>query len=668
MAQGIVTPLQLTAAAALLNNQGIMPLPAALTTALNTINATTLYTNFLTAVATYVTQSFANASTLQLLLTIGAGNCPALGNSVPAAYTNLPYVVTDLDGNTQSPYGFTGLIDQTGNAYLGDGDSGRFCQGFMAVQGYISLVNQYINSAVNVQTYLGPTFTNMDALITNNLSNVNPDLGSFGQDLYQQGQLWNLAVPTAYGTPAGLLQQLASVGRLRGGFFGNLQTALIAQGLTAADIQQLIRGQEQLTSTEFNTLQLLAYRAMLLVTGDSLDQILSILDVTLPNINNMADLLNPVKTFPLSYSTLQVPAGTTWQPIYNPGTSVNLAIAPLVNAVLPAASGCDELAKVIPPDQAVANRAIQVSLEQITGLPLTTLPALAETVQSLAAEPWDPDTTYLANEVVNAGSPVLTVYQAQQDVPVGTDITDTNYWLPTTLGGISTLAGLPLLQAQPTPVDLSVTTYFDTQQATGSGVNGTVTTCDVLGTAIDYNNFAVTLGTATANINSLQTAGALAALNTAYTNIAGAVSDAAVLTQISNANAAVAAIVANVTYASQVAALNTAWNTIAAALSQEKTYQTRASLNYFILPTGDQTSVMTFVQQLPQYGLEVADCEAADFLEQIADTTILGGQAIVGVMRESRNNQQLNATQLGQNLRPSSEPAVTPVPVVVPVY
>lgn len=668
MSRGIVTPLQLTAAAGLLDNQGINTLPAALTTALATINATTLFANFLSAVNSYVQQSFATVDTLEKLLTIGKTSCPALGNSIPNAYTNLDYVIPGVDGSSLSPFGFTGLIEQTGDAYLGDGDLGKFCQGFMAVQGYLTTVNQFINSSVNVQTYLGPTFTNMNSLITNNFSNINSDFANFAQDLNQQGQLWNPANMESYGTPAGLLQQLAAVGRLRGGFFGDLQSALTAQGLTDTDIQQLIRGQEQLTSTEFNTLQAAAYQAMRTVSGDSLDQILSVLNVTLPNIGTMADLLNPIKTYPTSYSTFQVPAGSTWQPIFSPGTSVNLALAPLIDAVLPAASGCDELAKVIPQSQAVANRAIAVSMQQVTGLPLTTLPALAETVQGLAEQSWDPTVTYLANETVNYGTPTFTVYQAQQDVPAGTDITDTSYWLPTSLGGLSTLADLPLIEAQTQPVDPSVITYFDTQQATGSGVNGTVTTCDVLGTAIDYNNFAAILGTATTNINSLQTAGALATLNTAYTDIITAANDNQVKNHITQANNEIAAIVANVTYASEVAALNTAWNSMASALSQEKNYQTRAGIDYFELQSGEQVSIMAFVQQLPQYGLQVEDCGACDFLQQVADTTVLAGQAVVATMRESRNNQRFAASQLSQDLRPSSEPAVTPIPVIDPIY
>lgn len=673
MAAGIVTPLQLTAAAGLLDNQGIKPIPSALAAALAAFNATTVISNFLAAVSYYKAQSFANQSTLISLLSIGNSVCPALGNSIPAAplgsypYLNAEYLTTPFDaadGSTLDPSGFSELIRQTASAYLGDGDAGKFAQGFMAVQGYINITNQFINSAVNAQTYLGPTFTNWDAIITNNVSNLNSNFDGFAQDLYQQGQLWNLSEPLLYGTPAGLLQQLAAVGRLRGGFFGDLQTALTAQGLTAETIQQLIRGQEQLTLTQFNQLQLLAYQAMLTVTGDSLDQVLAILDVTLPNIVTMADLLNPVKTFPTSYTTLQVPAGTVWQPIYNPGTSVNLAVAPLVNAVLPAASGCDELAKVIPPDQAVANRAIALGLQQLTGLPLTNLPALAQAVHGLAATDWNPETTYLANETVNNGSPGLVVYRAQQDVPAGVDITDTNYWLPTSLGGISTLSGLPLLQNQATPLASSVNSYFTQSVATGSGPNGTITTCDVIGLAIDYDDFAAQLNTATTTINALQTAGSLTALNQAYTDIVSASNNSQVVTYIGDANTAIAALSGD----PNVTVLNTAWVYMANLMNKSAQYLSQGTVDYFELPAGDKVSVMALVQNFAQYGSQNNACGPAEFLNSVADTATLTGQAIVGSLREANNSQRLTQAGLGVNIMPSAEPAVTPVPAVIPVY
>jgi hypothetical protein len=79
----ILSPLQLTASVALLQNQGLKPFPAALATAIAAFNATTVISNFIAAVNFYKAQSFATESTLTSLLSIGATVCPALGNSIP---------------------------------------------------------------------------------------------------------------------------------------------------------------------------------------------------------------------------------------------------------------------------------------------------------------------------------------------------------------------------------------------------------------------------------------------------------------------------------------------------------------------------------------------------------------------------------------------------------
>jgi hypothetical protein len=59
--------------------------------------------------------------------------------------------------------------------------------------------------------------------------------------------------------------------------------------------------------------------------------------------------------------------------------------------------------------------------------------------------------------------------------------------------------------------------------------------------------------------------------------------------------------------------------------------------------------------------------DAAEFMENIADTTTLGGQAIVGVMREGRNDSRLFAGSLYNTNQIPSDPEVAPVPVIVPV-
>jgi len=678
MAQGILTPLQLTAASALLANTGLDPLPATLTTAIASFNVASPIANFLTAVANYSAASFANATTLSSLLTIGNTTIPALGDSIPAAFINLTPVST-------VPAGFSGLIQQTGNNYLGNSDVGRFSQGFMAVQGYINTTNQFINSAVNAQTYLGPTFTNMDTLTTNSINDVNPDFGNFATDLTNQGNLTNLNDLRFYGTPAGLLRQLVAEGNMAGGVFGPVQTPLLAAGLSTGEIQTLLRGQNTVSENEYLRLQRLAYQGMTNVTGTELQQVLAILEITTPNITSMADLLNQAMIFPNSYTTLQTPSPERPVLVYGPGGSVNMNLADNVSAYLTAPNGCEDLGKVIPPAQAVSNKAVQVAFEQVTNITNTTLPALAATVNTLPRTPWNINTTYLANDLVaNAPavnglaqlSPNTVFYRAQQDVPVGTSINDTDYWLPTTAGcGLSTMSGLPLIQAQTSAIDSSVALYFSSNIATGSGPDGTITTCDVIGTAIDSGNIAAQLNIATSAMANIRTLVANATanitnINSAYAAIAVATSGTDVVANIAKANGNIANIYANanVQVVSNVTVLNNAWSAIANVLSTEKTYQTSAGIDYFNLQAGEKVSTMSFVQQLPIYGTQTSSCGPAYFIEQIANTSTIGGQAIVGALREGKNNQCLGEARLNVDTTPAPRLAVTPVPAVTPVY
>ena len=728
---GILTPLQMTAAAGLLANTGIKSFPPALMSAIVTFNATTVITNFIAAVNFYKAQSFATQSTLESLLSIGSTVCPALGNSIPTSpvgtypYLRTEYLTTPFnatDGSTLDPSGFSNLIEQTCAAYLGNGDVGRFTLGFMAVQGYINTTNQYINSAVNAQTYLGPTFTNMDALTTNSVSDVNPEFINFATDLANQGNLTNLNDIKLYGTPAGILRQVASEGNMVGGLFGGVQTPLLAAGLTAKDIQTLLAGPDTVSENEYLRLQRLAYQGMANVTGAELQQVLNILEITTPNIDNMADLLDQTKIFPYSYTTLQTPTPEGPVPIYGTDGSENMNLADNVSAYLASPNGCEDLGKVLPPSDAVANKAVQVSLEQITNITNTTLPALADTISAVSRNPWDINNSYLADTAVADApavqglaqlSPDTVFYRAQQDVPAGVNINNTDYWAPTTLGcGLSTMADLPLIQAQTTPIDPSVAAYFSNTVATGTGPDGTINTCDVIGLAVDHDDFASQLTTATTAINALQTtitagsfvvgqtytiitvgttnfiaigassntvgvtftatgagsgtgtASQLAALNTAYTTMLAAGNDAAVLTQITNANNAISALSAS----PYVTTLNTAWTYMANLMNLSAKYTTEGVIDYFTFPAGDKVSTMSFVQNLPQYGTQLDACGPAAFLTSVADTTMLAGQAIVGAMREGKNNQCLGEARLNVDTTPNPRLAVTPVPAVTPVY
>lgn len=695
----ILTPLQVIAGSALLNNQGLKPLPPALTAALTAFNDTDVISAYLGAVAFYMIQTYKTNNTMTELLSIGSTVCPAVGNSIPADpigdFLNLVYPTSDsgtvtVENLPKAPYGMSGLVEQTGNAYLGTGNISQFAQGFMATQGFISVTNDYIHSAINAANYLGPTFSSMDSLITADVTAVNTNLEAFGVDLEKQGQLVDLANLDLYGTPAGLIQQISAVAGITTASIPVLQQALLSVGLTTENIRDLVTNNRQsllnpngLTNVQFDRLQKQAWLAMNTVGATDLDQILSILDVTTPNITSLTDLLDPVKVFPLSYQTLQTPSPSGSIPIFDSSGSVASAVAPVVNSYLPTQSGCDELGKIIPPADAVANKAIQVGLQQVSGIAQSTLPEFAEAVRSFTTQYWDATQPYLTNDVVAVGTNSNTVnavapgdvvttgsaipefYRAQQDVPAGTNINDTNYWSPTTLGGISTLSGLPLVQNLTAPIPSSVSNFYSTSIATGSGPNGAITTCDVLGTAIDYNNLAAQFNTATSIINTLDGLGELTALKAAYNSIIGAANDGAVLGYISTANTVIVSLAA--AQPVLVAELNTAFVAIAQSLSSEKGYQIRAGIDYFDTAIGEQMSTMAFVQNLPVYAQLTADCEAAEFLEDIADTTIIGGQAIIGAMREARNRTQIEGSNLFMANNVPSEPPLVPIPVVVPV-
>ena len=323
------------------------------------------------------------AGTLANLKTLGAnvaGNyCPALGDSVPS---NVSWTV----GNA----GYATTITTAASTYLGSGDFGKFAQAFGAAQGYISLTNNIINSAVNVNStdYLGPTFSNQNNLITADIAKVNLAFPAFGADLADTGDLIAFDNLSQFGTPSGLLQQLARQGRMLNGSTPCVTAALRAQGLTDQNISDLVNNNVQslfnpqgLTANQFDRLQKRCYPALVNVTGSCLQDVLAILNCTLPNIETMADLLNPVKLFPTSYSSLTLPTPSGPVLIYDTTGAVNSVITPILNSGTVTPTGCDDLAKIIPAANAAANRALQIAFQQVKGIAGVTAPQLAAILQ-----------------------------------------------------------------------------------------------------------------------------------------------------------------------------------------------------------------------------------------------------------------------------------------------
>ena len=384
MAESVATLLQLTAGLGFYAGNAITA-NTNLTSNIASYNALAPIANLLYTINAAVsnTSLSISANTIASLKTLGAnvsGNyCPALGDSVPS---NIAWTV----GNT----GYTGTITSSASTYLGNGDFGKFAQAFGAAQGYISITNAVINSAANANStdYLGPTFTNMDNLITGDITQINLALTAFGADLAQCGDLFALDNIEEFGTPAALLQQLADKGNMLNGTTPCVANAMKAQGLTDKNIADLVNHNRQslfnpdgLTTSQFDAIQKRAYPAMVNVTGDCLQNVLDILNCTLPNIETMADLLNPTKIFPTSYLSLTLPTPSGPVLIYDTDGAVNSYVEPILNSGTLTPVGCDQMAKIMPPPQAAANRALQIAFQQVKGIGSTTVPKLAAILQ-----------------------------------------------------------------------------------------------------------------------------------------------------------------------------------------------------------------------------------------------------------------------------------------------
>ena len=621
MTIGILTPLQMIAGSTLSNNSGVS-IANTWTAADSAYTGTTLLTPFLAAAAN---SSAANVSTTTLtsMFIFCANTVPALADNTPSAYASL---------GTNTTAGFTGIVTSQGQSYLGNGNTSIFAQVFTAAQGYIISANDYINTAVNSQTYLGSTFTTMNSLITGSLTDVTLATVSFGQDLSALGRLIDLDNLGNFGSPAALLRQLSTVTNI----LPSINTALIQVGLSSGGI-------ESLTSTDATVsddVQRRAYVAMTTITGTDLEQVLAVFGVTTPYIETMADLLNPIKIFPNSYPSLTVrvynqDTTSVLRAIYdnNQGTVNSKLLLYLPEFILVQGSldviPYQRLARIVPSDQALACKAIQVSLQQIKNISGLTLAQLAEVFLNM-----------------------------------------------------ETTRDLPAISALQQAVPASVAAFYSADYATGSGPNGTLVITDLLGAAVGVP-YTSDITNVTTTINSMTTAGFLNTLTDTYTrmlNTVNSVYGPAVTGPVvipagtaagsySNADTAMNALISNATvqvstiqssYPTQSSVLNSNFNDMASHLASENTNLTLASIDIANLSSSGRGPIMSFVQSLPNYGINTEQNGPNQFLEAVADYNTQGGQAIIACLREGRNAVFLNAVNVGLDTAIPSTPATVP--------
>jgi hypothetical protein len=292
----------------------------------------------------------------------------------------------------------------------------------------------------------------------------------------------------------------------------------------------------------------------------------------------------------------------------------------------------ERLSKIIPADQALACKAVSVSLQQI-------------------------------KNVSTLSSPQLAV----------------------AFVGTVTTRDLDQINALTTAVPANVAAFYTDTYATGTGTGNTLVLTDLLGAAVGVT-YIDQLNNVVTTINSLNTLGALSNLTTIYTRmentvngvygnaVSGPVTIPAGYAAGVYANADVAfstALIPNAVieignvvtaYPAQTTSLNTEFNTMAQKVITENNNLTLATINIPELTTTDRGPVMSFVESLPTYGLNKEENGPVWFLEQVADLTTLGGQAIVGCLREGQNLAILNNVGIGVDTGIPSEPS-SPNPV-----
>jgi len=229
-----------------------------------------------------------------------------------------------------------------------------FTSSFSIAEGYINSNNAVAITAENAKTFMEGTFSNMDDLITSDLSGVTKALGIFGTNLKYLGKLIDLNKLDRFGFPSTLLQQLYQ----NGGLTQDLNLTLGAAGLPSSRIRAISKNEKSATVLEEKQI----YSAMIMITGENLINCISPMtqftdllleqNVSFP-IRTLSDCLDVKRLFNLSnvWSTLTVPlyntttslpTGTkTYYLIYNNDGSVNgalntPAVKSIVGTLLPA--------------------------------------------------------------------------------------------------------------------------------------------------------------------------------------------------------------------------------------------------------------------------------------------------------------------------------------------
>ena len=585
------TPLSINVLGSLLQNTGIGINPPA-AASMGVSSTTADYTpgtvcnntclNRLTyAINDAYTRGLVDAPTYAMLISIGTGVIPALGNSPPTTYTWTGAPGWNPYSGEITSWGYIKLFALQAHNEFNYNETLPEYRDFLgsmnAAYSFVEYSNPAILSVQNSKTFLQGTYSNMNDLISADAAGVNLATAAFGQDFIATGKAIDLATISTFGLPSNLLMTLQRYN----GLTKSVSLALLATGMSLSEINDILSKVNPVTTTQ----ERFIYSAFSIIVGQDLIDVCISLNCKTSGLNSLIDLLNPKMLFPDSYTSLTVPVynaspgptnSKTYYPIYEgTGVSSRITFGP-------------HLVNILPDDVAIASGAFSATMQQIRNIASTPVEKFAQVVGHIET---DKDLTQINGSII--------------------------------------------------PVDSTLANAASALIAKGSGPYGTYTMSDFFGcmSGLPYDWSSIQ-----SQISNLQSSTLVSIYASLYAAVTAPVPVMLTIQGlIIGAENEITAIRSR--QPGKAAALNDLWNNTGTQLTIEQRART---LGLSPLPSPRDNNISRFpttqygfVDSIPRMALDTAPNMAAQTLEALSDICTPGGQSIVGMMREARNQARL---------------------------
>lgn len=311
----------------------------------------------------------------------------------------------------------------------------------------------------------------------------------------------------------------------------------------------------------------------------------------------------------------------------------------------------ERLQQIIPADQALANKALATSLQQIAGITNITLPTLANAVVQMETTRDLPDISaleeavppaianYYINTLSNNGQPVVVC----DVLGIAAGYKVANIFINT----VSTLANTNVSY---------LTSIYNTMSNVVVGTYGDPTAGPVVipGGTPAAGSYYPTTG----NVGNLTNVIISTAAESAFTGSGGDTPPTGP-GLIPVATIEIANIVAS--SPGQVSTLNSYFTSLGAQVTLEKDLQAKAQIDFGNLISNSNPTVYSLITSLPFYGQQNEQGGMFQFWEGIANVSSFTGQALVASLREGHNQTYLNNAGIQTNNHIPVDP-VPPIP------